>query len=152
MITLLIFTYLKTTPKDEYNYDTNNQKSIEYLEKNYSKDIKLYVNYMDGSYAMFKGFKVYIDPRAEVYLKSNNQQEDIYLEYYNLQHSLIKVEDLKPNDIFQLHDVEKVMNGNKDIIYKQDRLVADECGYNTFKATSYPYMEDGVMRVECISL
>ena len=64
----------------------------------------------------------------------------------------IKFEDLKPNDIFQLHDVEKVMNGNEDIIYKQDRLVAYECRYNTFKATSYPYMEDGVMRVECISL
>ena len=64
----------------------------------------------------------------------------------------IKFEDLKPNDIFQLHDVEKVMNGNEDIIYKQDRLVADECGDNTFKATSYPYMEDGIMRVECISL
>lgn len=57
----------------------------------------------------------------------------------------IKFEDLKPNDIFQLRDIEKVMNGNEDIIYKQDR-------YNTFKATSYPYMEDGVMRVECISL
>lgn len=57
----------------------------------------------------------------------------------------IKFEDLKPNDIFQLHDIEKVMNGNEDIIYKQDR-------YNTFKATSYPYMEDDIMRVECISL
>ena len=64
----------------------------------------------------------------------------------------IKFEDLKPNDIFQLHNVEKVMNGNEDIIYKQDRLVADECGYKTCKATSYPYMEDGVMRVECIRL
>ena len=64
----------------------------------------------------------------------------------------IKFEDLKPNDIFQLHDVEEIKNGNKDVIYKQDRLVADECRYNTFKATSYPYMEDGVMRVECISL
>lgn len=57
----------------------------------------------------------------------------------------IKFEDLKPNDIFQLYDVEKVMNGNEDIIYKPDR-------YNIFKAISYPYMEDGVMRVECISL
>ena len=57
----------------------------------------------------------------------------------------IKFKDLKPNDIFQLHDVEKVMNGNEDIIYKPDR-------YSIFKATSYPYMEDGVMRVECISL
>lgn len=64
----------------------------------------------------------------------------------------IKFEDLKPNDIFQLHDVEEIKNGNKDVIYKQDRLVADECRYNTFKATSYPYMEDGVTRVECISL
>ena len=113
MITLLIFTYLKTTPKDEYNYDTINQQSIEYLEKNYSKDIKLYVNYMDGSYAMFKGFKVYIDPRAEVYLKSNNQQEDIFLEYYNLQHGLIKVEDFltKYNfDILLLNEKDKIYN------------------------------------------
>ena len=26
----------------------------------------------------------YIDPRAEIYLKANNQKEDIFLEYYQL--------------------------------------------------------------------
>ena len=68
---------------------------------------------MDGSYAMFKGFKVYIDPRAEVYLKSNNQQEDIFLEYYNLQYGLIKVEDFltKYNfDILLLDEKDKIYN------------------------------------------
>lgn len=58
----------------------------------------------------------------------------------------IKFEDLKPNDIFQLHDVEEIENGNKDVIYKQDNIV----GFTTFKATSYPYVKDGVMRIECV--
>ena len=62
----------------------------------------------------------------------------------------IKFEDLKPNDIFQLHDIEEIENDNKDMTCKQDNVVTDEEGFVTFKATSYPYVEDGVMRVECV--
>ena len=84
---------------------------------------------------MEKAIKSYID-----YIKYVKRFSDKTIISYHcdLNHFLnyvinkeIKFEDLKPSDIFQLHNVEKVMNGNEDIIYKQDRLVADECGYNT---------------------
>ena len=55
----------------------------------------------------------YVIQNGNVYLKSNNQQEDIFLEYYNLQHSLIKVEDFltKYNfDILLLNEKDKIYN------------------------------------------
>ena len=46
--------------------------------------MKLYINFNDGSYAVYKEIKVNIDPRAEVYLKKNNHKSDIYKEYNSL--------------------------------------------------------------------
>ena len=56
-----------------------------YLDKNATYDIKLYTDYNDGSYMEYRGFKCYIDPRAEVFLKANNHVYDIFDEYYNLE-------------------------------------------------------------------
>lgn len=55
-----------------------------YLDKNASKSIKLFTNYDDGGYMEYRGYKSYIDPRAEVFLKRNNKKEDIFDEYYDL--------------------------------------------------------------------
>lgn len=49
----------------------------------YDKDV--YTSYEDGSYLEYRGFKCYIDPRAEVFLKKNNKKEDYMKEYYDLQ-------------------------------------------------------------------
>lgn len=70
---------------------TNKLKpGIDYLEKNYdAKKIVLYTNYNNGSYAEYRGLKPYIDPRAEIFLKSNNHKEDIMREYYFLQNGLL---------------------------------------------------------------
>ena len=70
---------------------TNKLKpGIDYLEKNYDvKKIVLYTNYNNGSYTEYRGLKPYIDPRAEVFLKSNNHKEDIMGEYYFLQNGLL---------------------------------------------------------------
>lgn len=70
---------------------TNKLKpGIDYLEKNYdAKKIVLYTNYDNGSYAEYRGLKPYIDPRAEIFLKSNNHKEDIMREYYFLQNRLL---------------------------------------------------------------
>lgn len=56
-----------------------------YLEDNVSKNIKLYTNYNNGAYFEYLGYKTYLDARAEVFLKKNNQKEDILFEYYNLE-------------------------------------------------------------------
>lgn len=70
---------------------TNKLKpGIDYLEKNYDLEkIVLYANYEDGSYAEYRGLKPYIDPRAEVFLESNNHKENIMKEFYFLQNGVL---------------------------------------------------------------
>ena len=62
------------------------EKSVNYITKHYDKEkIKVYADYNDGGYVEYMGIKSYIDPRAEVFLKKNNKQKDIFVEYYNVQ-------------------------------------------------------------------
>lgn len=44
-------------------------------------DIRLWNSFNVGGYAEYRGIKCYIDPRAEVFLASNNGKENIYQEY-----------------------------------------------------------------------
>lgn len=61
-------------------------QAVEYLVTNYDiKHMSLYTGYVDGNYAEFRGIRVYMDARAEVFLKKNNKKEDIFLEYISLQ-------------------------------------------------------------------
>lgn len=55
--------------------------------------IKIYTGYGDGAYFEFKGYKPYIDPRAEVFLKKNNGKEDILLEWYEMTRGYTKIKD-----------------------------------------------------------
>ncbi len=60
--------------------------AVDYLAANGDQDnMRLYTGYDDGGYAEFMGFKPYIDPRAEVFVKKNNGVDDIMREYYRLQ-------------------------------------------------------------------
>lgn len=52
-----------------------------------------YVSFNDGGYLEFRGYKSYIDPRAEVFLKKNNHVADIYKEYYEFETGQISIED-----------------------------------------------------------
>ena len=60
------------------------QEVVDYLNENTSHSIKLYTEYDYGDYFEYRGYKSYIDARAEVFLKSNNKKEDIFIEYYNI--------------------------------------------------------------------
>lgn len=77
----------------KYVLDNDNKEIVKYLEKNTSKEIKLYTNFNDGSYYEYFGYKPYIDSRAEVYVKANNKVEDVFFEYYNLISGKLNVED-----------------------------------------------------------
>jgi len=69
------------------NDDINIKKYADYLDNVADKEkTKLYTNFFDGSYMEWRGYLCYIDPRAEVFLKSNNHQEDILKEYFELQY------------------------------------------------------------------
>ena len=59
------------------------------VEYNKIEDAKLYTSFEDGSYFEYKGFNCYVDPRAEVYLKSNNGKDDILKEYFDFKNGKI---------------------------------------------------------------
>lgn len=63
-----------------------NQEGIDYLlKKEDPNQVRLYCAYGECSYAEYKGLAVYIDSRAEVFIKENNQQADILDELFYLQ-------------------------------------------------------------------
>jgi len=70
------------------NLTENNQpylyNLVNYLDKNTTKNMKIYTGYNDGGYLEYRGYRCYLDPRAEVFLKSNNKKEDILIEYTRL--------------------------------------------------------------------
>ena len=54
---------------------------LDYIEPN--KDVTIYTDYGDGGYLEWRGYKPYIDPRGDVFLKSTNKQFDLMDEYIN---------------------------------------------------------------------
>ena len=45
------------------------------------EDITVYTSYEDGGYLEWRGYKPYIDPRGDVFLKSTNKKYDLMDEY-----------------------------------------------------------------------
>lgn len=72
-------------------------EAVDVLDKkvgNFDKNnLKVYVDYNEGGYLEFRGYKAYIDPRMEVFIKANNNKEEIFLEYYNLQNGKMDKEE-----------------------------------------------------------
>jgi len=85
LIALTLYGYTLSNIKLEKKSQTHLYEVANYLENNVDKDIKLYTGYNDGPYLEYRGYKCYLDTRAEVFLKSNNKKEDILMEYYKLQ-------------------------------------------------------------------
>lgn len=92
--TIFAGSYLSIT--DLYKVETfNAYEGIDLIIENYGIDdnTTIYTDYNDGSYAIYKGFKVYLDARMEVYLDSNNKQQDYVDEYVYVQHGRIPYQD-----------------------------------------------------------
>lgn len=89
IITLISFSNKKNIKEAEnYYYEIS-----EILKENKAESSVIYTGYNAGAYIEYQGFKCYIDPRAEVFLKSNNKKEDIFIEYYRLQNGKINIKD-----------------------------------------------------------
>lgn len=94
-IILLIFfiIIIITNSSFKFEKDMALSKVANYLDNNTGKNIKVYTNYNDGGYLEYRGYKCYIDPRAEVFIKSINKKEDIFKEFYELQHGMINAKE-----------------------------------------------------------
>lgn len=104
--------------------------AIDYLAS-YAEDVeslKIYTNYTDGGYAEYKGFKVYMDARAEVFIKANNNKEDVFFEYICLQEGKLHYLDFLDKYSFDYIVVDNTdilgcylqKNDNFTVIYKDD--------------------------------
>lgn len=86
---VLIFGYANYIAVHDYDVAKDyppGKAAIEYLkDREKAEDVTMYTSFYDGGYAEYCGFQTYIDARAEVFLKSTNQKEDIFEEYMQLQ-------------------------------------------------------------------
>ena len=102
--------------------------------------MKLYVSFEDGSYAEWRGYNCYIDPRAEIFLKSNNGKADIFEEYINMQKLKIDYEVfIKKYDFDYL-----LLNKKEDRLYYLFKInplnygeVFSDDNYSLYKKNSY---------------
>ena len=105
---------------------------VKILKDNKAESSTIYTGYDAGSYIEYQGFKCYIDPRAEVFLKSNNKKEDIFIEYYEFQNGKINIKDFIDKYKFDyiiidnyesiLHTYIDELDGYTQIYNKNDEL------------------------------
>jgi hypothetical protein len=86
--------------------------NADFLENLNNGNMKLYTGYNYGGYMEFRGFKVYIDGRAEVFLKSNNKKDDIFKEYYKLEHGRIYYK-----EVLNKYDFDYLLVSDDEVIY-----------------------------------
>lgn len=97
----------------EFNKKPPVASAIEFLLKQDDpKNIRLWTDYDQGGIAEFMGIKCYIDPRAEVFLKENNQQKDIFHEYVSLE-----LGQLHYREFIKRYQFSYYLTTDKDILY-----------------------------------
>ena len=126
-----VFSYRAFTSQYEFRAKRL-EKIVDYLEKYVPKDSILYNEFDDGAYLEYHGFRGYIDSRAEIFLKGNNQKYDVLDEYYHVLKGDIVFEKFIEKYHFQYFLVYKdspifhYLNGNseiKEIFHHQDIIV-----------------------------
>lgn len=106
--------------KSQTNLMNNNAKDpMDLIEKVFDPEkVTVYSSFNDGGYVSFRGYKPYIDPRAELYLKKNNKKADLFQEYYDLQHNKYDKQsflDKYDFDILLINKYDKLYNEMKKL-------------------------------------
>lgn len=132
---LWIMGSVESSPDTKADSYRTPRMAADYLEQFDREKIKLYTEFDNGAFMEWKGYKVYIDARPELYQKRINQQEDIYselielisgdadmglfLEKYNFTHLITKIH--SKLDIFLgfQEDYEKVLEAEEYILYQR---------------------------------
>ena len=111
---------------------SNPQKPAHRIEKGINKLMSeenitkktIYTNFNNGGYVEFRGLKPYIDPRAEVFLKSVNKKEDIFIEYYKLNNGKMEYD-----EFIKKYNFDYLLVDKNESIYSK---VKKDKNYKTF--------------------
>lgn len=110
------YTYYKMNKKIEFRHMASDAvDAIDLFTNNYPASV--YVSFNDGGYISFRGYKPYIDPRAEVYLKKNNHKKDIYEEYYRFETGQIDI-----NEFIKKYNFDFILLKNGDRLYAEESI------------------------------
>ena len=113
------------------------KKIIDYLNEvvTNKEEIKLFADYASGSYAEYQGYYCYLDPRGEIFLKSNNKKEDIYQEYDDVMNNKINYKDFIDKYMFDYMIVDN--NESLGYLMKNDSYkyekIKEEKKYTLYK-------------------
>jgi len=100
-----------TEPKAKLTHDA--EAAMDVLERSFSPETStVYTSFNYGGYVEFRGFKPYIDPRAELYIKKNNKKDDIFKEFYDLQHGSLNV-----TEFIKKYNFTHLLIKNTDYLY-----------------------------------
>ena len=110
---LVIISIICLIKEPEYPSSYNMLNYLDSIKED-KENIKLFTNYYDGSYAEYRGYNCYLDPRGEIFLKQNSNNEDIYLEYDYVDKSIINYQDFLNKYMFDY-----ILLSKKDNLYYQ---------------------------------
>jgi len=92
---------------------TESESALQVLKENFDpNNTTVYSSFNDGGAVEFYGFKPYIDPRAEVYLKINNKKDDIFAENYYVQMGYYSID-----DFLEKYNFTHLLVRNSDILF-----------------------------------
>jgi hypothetical protein len=79
------YTTVISEAKLEHPYET----MVDYLDNNEpNKDVTIFTDYGDGGYLEWRGYKPYIDPRGDVFIKATNKKFDLFQELVDAQQGI----------------------------------------------------------------
>ena len=79
------------------------------------KSLKVYTGFDYGGFVEYRGYKPYIDPRMEVFVKANNGKEDIFKEWYDLSNG-----DIKKQDFLDKYDFDFLITLESEKLYEPE--------------------------------
>ena len=87
--------------------------AVDYLlEHEQAEDVRLWTSYNEGGYPEFRGLRCFIDPRAEVFLISNNKQRDVFYEFFS-----VKAGKTDYRTFLSWYDFNYILVSENDIMY-----------------------------------
>ena len=105
-----------------------------FAEMHPDTNVTMYTDFNCGSYAEWKGFRCFADPRAEVFLKSVNGKEDILSEVWDSMHLRVTAKELQEKYHFDYWLVLKDYSMDNQLKYNTDfKLLVDEDSYRVYE-------------------
>lgn len=108
----------------DFSFNDDEVEIADFIEENYGTDsVRLYSTFDEGRYYLHRGFKVYIDGRAELFFKSHNGKADIFAEALEVEEDKIDYDYKSFIDKYNFTHI----------------IIFDDCNFDNYLATDERY-------------